>query len=94
MQDTLNKRTKKPPVIHEGTVLQAMPTPRTNLSTIEDLRREMGRVYREMRSGRIETQEGTRLVYVLSQIGKLAELYEIEKRISALEAIRRGRNDH
>ena len=86
----MNKRIEKIPVIHEGEVLQAMPTPRINLASIEDLRREMGRVYREMRSGRIETQEGTRLVYVLSQIGKLAELYEIEKRISALEAIPKG----
>ena len=50
-----------------------------------------GGVYREMRSGTIETQEGTRLVYVLAQIGKLAELYEIEKRIIALEAIPKGR---
>ena len=91
MQDTLKKRTKKPPVIHEGEVLLAMPTPRINLASIEDLRREMGRVYREMRSGTIETQEGTRLVYVLAQIGKLAELYEIEKRIIALEAIPKGR---
>ena len=51
----------------------------------------MGRVYREMRGGKIETQEGTRLVYVLGQIGKLAELYEIEKRIIALEATPKGK---
>lgn len=87
----MKKRTKKLPIIHEGEVLQAMPTPRINLSTIEDLRREMGRVYREMRSGTIETQQGTRLVYVLAQIGKLAEMYEIEKRITALEAIPKGK---
>ncbi|MGV7234777.1 MAG: hypothetical protein ACQ9ET_00820 [Nitrosomonadaceae bacterium] len=87
----MKKRTKKSPVIHEGEVLQAMPTPRINLSTIEDIRREMGRVYREMRSRKIEGQEGTRLVYVLAQIGKLAELYEIEKRIIALEAIPKGK---
>lgn len=87
----MSKRIEKTPVIYEGEVLQAMPTPRINLSSIEDLRREMGRVYREMRSGRIETQEGTRLVYVLAQIGKLAELYEIEKRIAVLEAIPKGR---
>jgi len=86
-----HKRIKKPPVIHEGTVLQTMPTPRINLSSIEDIRREMGRVYREMRSRTIETQEGTRLVYVLGQIGKLAELYEIEKRIIALESIPKGK---
>ena len=89
--DTLIKRTEKTPVIHEGKVIRGIPTPRINLSTIEDIRREMGRVYREMRARKIEAQEGTRLVYVLGQIGKLAELYEIEKRIIALEAIPKGK---
>jgi hypothetical protein len=39
-----------------------------------------------MRSNQIEAQQGTRLVYVLSAIGKLIELNDIEKRISDLEA--------
>lgn len=62
------------------------PTPgRIDLKTIDDIRLEMARVYREMRSNQIEAQQGTKLVYVLSAIGKLIELHEIEKRITALE---------
>ena len=63
------------------------PTPhRIDLKVIDDIRLEMARVYRDMRSQRIPTTDGTRLVYVLSQIGKMVELYEIEKRIGELEA--------
>ena len=47
----------------------------------------MARVYRDMRAGRIESQDGTRLTYVLSQIGKLIESGENEKRLEALEAV-------
>lgn len=35
---------------------------------------EMSRIYREMESGKRESQEGSRLVYVLTQIGKILEL--------------------
>jgi hypothetical protein len=63
-----------------------MPTPaRIDLKSINDIRLEMARVYREMRSKTIETQDGTRLVYVLAAMGKLIELHEIEQRLSALE---------
>lgn len=63
-----------------------MPTPaRIDLKSIDDVRLEMARVYREMRSNAIESQQGTRLVYVLSAIGKLIELHDIEQRIAKLE---------
>ena len=68
----------------EGDVLP--PTlPRINLSSIEDVRREMARVYRDMRGKEIEVQDGTRLAYVLTQLAKVHELADIEKRISSLE---------
>ena len=38
-----------------------------------------------MRAGRILTNDGTRLVYVLGQIGKMIELHEIIKRVEKLE---------
>ena len=65
------------------------PTPPTiHLKTADDVRVEMGKVYREMRHGKIESGEGTKLVYVLAQIGKVIELNEIEKRIELLERAR------
>lgn len=65
---------------------QALPIPcRVDLKSIDDVRLEMARVYRDMRSKKIPTSDGTRLVYVLGQIGKMIELHEIVKRIDNLE---------
>lgn len=61
------------------------PTPRINLSSAEDIRREMARVYREARGRAIDTTEASRLIYMLSQITKAYELGVIEKRIAELE---------
>ena len=76
----------KTPVIIDGESMELMPTPtRIHLKSIDDIRLEMARVYREMRSNTIETQDGTRLVYVLAAMGKLIELHEIETRITKIE---------
>lgn len=65
-----------------------LPTPsRIDLKTIDDVRVEMARVYRDMRGGRIDPQDGTRMAYVLSQIGKLIASGELEKRLEALEGV-------
>ena len=62
------------------------PTPREiHLKTADNVRLEMAKVYREMRRGVVDTGDGTKLVYVLAQIGKMIELHEIEQRISILE---------
>ncbi len=45
----------------------------------------MARQYREMESGKRDPQDGTKLVYVLAQIGKVLELTEIERRLARLE---------
>ena len=66
---------------------RAQYTPQsTHLKTIDDVRLEMAKVYRDMKSQKIPTHDGTRLVYVLSQIGKMIELHDIEKRIELLES--------
>lgn len=61
------------------------PTPSIHLKTINDVRLEMAKVYRDMKLQKIPTSDGTRLVYVLAQIGKMIELHEIEKRVEQLE---------
>ena len=45
----------------------------------------MARIYREMESGKRDSQDGSRLVFVLGQIGKMLELTQIERRLDALE---------
>lgn len=64
-----------------------LPTPskKIDLATINDVRLEMASVYRAMKGGNIEAGNGSRLVYVLGQIGKMIELHDIEKRVEQLE---------
>ena len=61
------------------------PLPRINLSTSEDIRREMARVYRETRFNQILPNNGSKLVYMLINILKAYEVTEIEKRLLELE---------
>lgn len=71
---------------------QEVSTPtlyRIDLKSIDDVRLEMAKVYRSMKSGEIPSSDGTRFVYVLSQIGKLIEVYEVEKRLSILEGFKK-----
>ena len=55
-------------------VVTLLTTPRRRgpvLESLTDVRREMARVYRGMRHGRIDTQDPTRMTYVLIQIAKI-----------------------
>jgi hypothetical protein len=75
-------------LIHARAEVCLLPTPsrrRVDLATIDDVRVEMAKVYREMKSHKIDTQDGTRLVYVLSQIGKMIEANDLHRRIEGLE---------
>jgi hypothetical protein len=58
---------------------------RDRLASLTEVRFEMARVYRQMRSGKVRTQDGTRLAYVLSMIGKLIEATDLQARLEALE---------
>ena len=62
------------------------PIPRINLSTSEDIRREMAKVYREARSKKLLATEASKLVYILTQILKATEVYLLEERLSELES--------
>jgi hypothetical protein len=73
------------PVNQVSTEVFDNPTPRINLSTSEDIRREMAKVYRETRCNRILPSNGTKLVYMLINILKSYEVTEIEKRLTDLE---------
>jgi len=61
------------------------PTPRINLATSEDVRREMAKVYREARLNKIPISDATKLSYILTQILKAHELMVLESRIELLE---------
>lgn len=46
---------------------------------------EMGRVYRQMRRGDLDTLDGKRLVDVLTAIRQAMEVQDVEARLRALE---------
>jgi len=72
-------------ISHTGFEVLDAPTPRLNLSTSEDVRREMAKVYREARSRQIEPSDATKLVFILTQILRAHEQVVMEDRIAELE---------
>jgi len=78
--------TKIKPLSQVNTERIEDPIPRINLSTSEDIRREMAKVYREARSKKMLATEASKLVYILTQILKATEVYLLEKRLSELES--------
>jgi len=81
-----NSDTKEPTTIDNfsGDVLHT-PSKKIDLATVDDVRLEMARVYRDMKSGAIQSSDGSRLVYTLTAIAKMIEIHDLEKRIALLE---------
>ena len=85
------KKTADYPVVHEGQLLRAVPTPQLKLASLEDCRREMARVYRDARTGMTDTANASRLVYMLTPIAKMIEIGQLEQRLPILEEHSNGR---
>lgn len=66
------------------------PTHRINLSTTEDIRREMSRIYRQARSNKLPIIEATKLTYILTQILRATETSILEERLTLLELTNSG----
>lgn len=63
------------------------PTPsKTDLRDAHAIRRELASVYRDMRSGNIETSNGTKLAYVLDMLRKSYETAVLEERLKQIES--------
>jgi len=54
-------------------------------ASLEVIRKEMAAVYRDMRAGRIDCNDGTRLAYVLDMLRKTHESNVVKNRLGALE---------
>lgn len=71
---------------------EAPPPPkqyaRAKLATATDVSRELAKLYREARSGRIDVSDASRLANMLSILARILTDSELEARIEALE--RRG----
>jgi hypothetical protein len=85
--------TTEHPVKSDGATGEVEPIPpqkspryRCKLDTLQDVRREMAKVYREARSEMLDPAVASKLVWVLQAVGKVIEGSDLEKRIEALEA--------
>ncbi|MDP3389078.1 MAG: hypothetical protein Q8Q40_13860 [Methylococcaceae bacterium] len=58
---------------------------RCKLDTMQDVKREMTKVYREARSGVVDVQDATKLTWCLQAVAKVIETSDLEKRIEVLE---------
>jgi hypothetical protein len=71
-----------------GQKLELTPPPPSKvgrLNSFRAIRVELTRVYRDMRSGKIPSCEGTRLAFVLTAIARVLEQGDLEQRIERLE---------
>lgn len=66
---------------------------RINLATIEDAHRELGRVYREMRTGKIPADVGTKLTFTLRTLCEIKMLASMKQRLAMLEQQLAQRSD-
>lgn len=58
---------------------------RLPLTTADDVRKEMARLYRQMKAGQIAPSDGTKFAYVLTQLRQAIETGDLEARLLALE---------
>ena len=58
---------------------------RAKLDTASDIRREMAKIYRETRSGLLDSVESTKLTWILASIQKVIESSDMEARMTRLE---------
>ena len=58
---------------------------RLKLATADDVRRELGRIYREGKSGQRDIADVSRLANVLQILNRCIEAGDLERRIEALE---------
>jgi hypothetical protein len=65
-----------------GTVV---PLQRTPLNNLENVKRELARVYRRVKAGELPSEEGSKRAYILSTLGKIIEAADLERRLEALE---------
>ena len=57
------------------------------LTTVGGVVSELGKVYRQARRGQIDTQDATRLAFILREIRVALESSDIEERLERLEGI-------
>lgn len=79
-------------VIDGATGLPVPPTPTKRekfipLSTLNDVKVELARLYRQAKAGKVETSDASRLAFILNSLGRVIVDAELEARIQQLEQL-------
>lgn len=61
------------------------PLSRKALSRVEHVRAELASVYRQVRAGKLNAGEASKLTYILHTLARLIEVDDLEKRVDELE---------
>lgn len=61
------------------------PRLRLKLSTIDDVKRELARLYRSAKAGQMDVGNASKLANMLALLGRLIEGADLERRIAAIE---------
>jgi hypothetical protein len=70
----------------EGELIPANPVrSRLRLGSIREIRRELQKVYESAKAGRMSTQDGSRLVFMLQALAGMIRDSDLEERIKKLE---------
>ena len=80
-----------PPISGEVITLQER-SPTIHLKTLHDVRIEMAKVYRAAKGKEIDSQEGSRLIYMLSSLGKVIEAQQVDERLNAIDRVLKRRS--
>lgn len=87
-----SKRTDEPAGSRGNAGESPKPRLRLRLATIDDVKTELARLYREVKAGTRETTDGSRMANMLLILGRLIEGSDLEKRLAALEAMKEERD--
>jgi hypothetical protein len=68
-----------------GAVKAVNPRQRTPLRRLEDVRRELGRLYRAVKAGHLPSDEGWRRAAILNTLSRVIVESDLEKRLERLE---------
>lgn len=81
-----NGSDKRAPETIDGETGKPDPAPRRiDLSSLRDVRLEMAHVYRQVDEKKMESQDGSRRVFMLRQIADVIINSDLERRIAELE---------
>ncbi len=75
--------------VSNPTLTPAKPMARIRLNSVNDVAKELRKLYRESRAGTLATAEATKLAYLLNMLANILATSDLEQRLEELESEQR-----